>query len=171
MASPNDTPHIKNLISNVQEDGFVIIPNAFSKQEITEAKAEVERLSRTSDAGPANEGGRNPFEGYQTRRIYALLNKSRVFDKFTMHPDILALNDYFLDEGFLINAFMSINILPGEDPQALHHDDSPVKLPRPRAPLTAVSVPYFRHIYSYTKLICGSKPRNLKILTGFRPSW
>lgn len=143
MAFSNETDspsRVCGLIKNVQKDGYVIIPNAFSKEEIAQAKAEVERLSQIPGAGPASEGGRNPFEGYQTRRIYALLNKSRVFDKFTMHPDVMSLNDHFLDEGFLINAFMSINILPGEDPQALHHDDSPVKLARPRPPLTAVSL-------------------------------
>lgn len=127
------------LIDHTLEHGYVIIPNAFSKQEIEEAKLELQRLSRDGSPGPASAGGRNPFEGYRTNRIYALLNKSRVFDKFALHPDVLALNDYFLDDGFLVTAFHSISIQPNEDAQALHHDDAYIKVPRPHPPYGTVS--------------------------------
>lgn len=126
------------LIEHTLEHGYVIIPNAFTEDEIREAKAELQRLKQASKPGPASAGGRNAFEGYRTNRIYALLNKSRVFDKFTLHPDVLALNDYFLDDGFLVTAFHSINIQPNEDAQALHHDDSYIKVPRPHPPYGTV---------------------------------
>lgn len=62
-----------------------------------------------------------------------------MFDKFPLHPDVLALNDYFLDDGFLMTAFHSINIQPDEDAQALHHDDSHIKVPRPHPPFGTAS--------------------------------
>lgn len=127
------------LIEHTLANGYVIIPNAFSPSEIAEAKAELARLAQQPASGPASAGGRNAFEGYRTNRIYALLNKSRVFDKFALHPDVLALNDYFLDDGFLVTAFHSIDIQPREDAQALHHDDAYIKVPRPHPPYGTVS--------------------------------
>lgn len=128
------------LIEHTLEHGYVIIPNAFTKDEIEEAKRELRRLAeQPTSPGPASAGGRNAFEGYRTNRIYALLNKSRVFDKFPLHPDVLALNDYFLDDGFLMTAFHSIDIQPNEDAQALHHDDAYIKIPRPHPPYGTVS--------------------------------
>ena len=130
--------HVQRLISRVKEYGYVIIPGAFTDAETQEAKATVTSLTSSSQAGPAAAGGRNSFEGLQTQRIYALLNKSRIFDKFPLHPDVLALNDYFLDPGYLVNAYHSICIQPGEAPQTLHHDDGFVTVPRPHAPFGTV---------------------------------
>lgn len=80
-------------------------------------------------------------QGTNTNRIYSLLNKTRTFDPFTIIPRILALNDYFLDEGYQITSFHTIQINPGEKGQELHHDDAFCHFPRPRGPLgTAIMV-------------------------------
>ncbi|KAK5988845.1 hypothetical protein PT974_10341 [Cladobotryum mycophilum] len=136
LAIPQSTiePRVQQLIDHVVEHGYVVIPNAFSPLEIEEARAEVARL--TSQGGPAAAHGRNTFEGVKTQRIYALLNKSRAFDKFTLHPDVLALNDYFLEPGYLLTLLQSINILPGEAEQTIHHDDAYVTVPRPHNPFS-----------------------------------
>ncbi|KAG5742693.1 hypothetical protein H9Q70_014575 [Fusarium xylarioides] len=142
------TPHLQKLIDETVLNGYVIIPNAFTDAEVEEAKTELQRLASSPEAGPAVSGGRNRFEGLRTNRIYALLNKSRVFDKFVLHPDILGLNEYFLDQGFLLNAFHSINIQPGEAPQTIHHDDGFITIPRPHRPFgTAIMIA----LDSYTK--------------------
>ncbi|KKO98513.1 hypothetical protein THAR02_09376 [Trichoderma harzianum] len=115
--SPSKAPdaRIQQLIHQINKHGYAIIPNAFSPSIVAEAKAEVARLTADPEmVGPAGEKGRNTFEGYKTQRLYALANKSRVFDAFALHEDVLALNDEFLDPGYLINSFQSINILPGE---------------------------------------------------------
>lgn len=116
-------------IEHVLHHGYVIIPNCFSKTEAKEAREEIIRL-----LGHEPLGGRNNFEGINTNRIYSLLNKSRVFDKFTVLPRVLALNDYFLDPGYLLSALHTISINPGEKAQALHHDDGYIQFPRPRLP-------------------------------------
>ena len=133
-------PRVESLIQEVLANGYVIIPRAFDKAEIDEAKAELTRLASSGQGGPAGTKGRNAFEGFRTGRIYALLDKSRVFDKFVSHPDVLALNDYFLDPGYLINAFHSISIQPGEKAQTLHHDDGHIKVARPHAPFGTASI-------------------------------
>lgn len=92
-------------IQQVLDHGYVIIPNCFTKEEAKEARDEIGSL-----LGASPRGGRNPFEGLNTNRIYSLLNKSRVFDKFAIIPRVLALNDYFLDPGYLLSAFHTISI-------------------------------------------------------------
>ncbi|KAI1861265.1 uncharacterized protein JN550_010944 [Neoarthrinium moseri] len=131
----------RRSIAHVIQRGYVVIEHGFSDAEVEEAITELHRIASGEEAGPTAAGGRNKFEGLNTHRIYALLNKSRVFDKFAIHPRVLALNDYFLDPGYQLNAYHSIFIQPGENPQTLHHDDSFITIPRPHRPFgTAIMV-------------------------------
>lgn len=102
---PSNNPKTSADIQHVLDHGYVIIPDCFTKEEAKEARDEIRRL-----LGPSPPPGRNPFEGLSTNRIYSLLNKSRVFDKFAVIPRVLALNDYFLNEGYLLSAFHTISI-------------------------------------------------------------
>lgn len=94
----------------------------------------------SSSAGPtAAAAGRNAFEGFKTRRVYALLNKSRIINKLALHPAAAALNDRFLAAGWPANALHSISIQAGEPAaQTLHHDDGVVRQPRPHKPFGSV---------------------------------
>ena len=47
--------------------------------------------------------------------------RTRAFDKFAVLPRVLALNDFFLDPGYMISAFHTIQINPGEKAQGMHH--------------------------------------------------
>lgn len=125
-------PQTRANVETTLKQGYVVIPNCFTRAEALEAKAEIDRLT-----GKDPPTGRNVFEGARTNRIFALPNKSRVFDKFYTLPAVLALNDYFLDRNYLIYVIQSIVINPGEGAQLVHHDDAITSLPRPRAPLTA----------------------------------
>ena len=141
-------------IEHVLQNGYVIIPGCFTKDEAKEARDEIDRL-----LGDAPLGGRNDFEGLNTNRIYSLLNKSRVFDKFTILPRVLALNDYFLDPGYLLSALHTISINPGEKAQALHHDDGYIQAPRPRPPFGAAIMVAFDQYTAEngaTRIIPGS---------------
>lgn len=114
------------------EHGYVIIPNLYTRDQVDLALSEQARIEGLDHAGPAAKGGRNPFEGYETRRIYALPDKSRAFDCFPIHPTVLALNDYFLEPNYLLNSYHTVAIGSGEAPQTIHTDDGLVSLPRPR---------------------------------------
>ncbi|KAH0840658.1 Phytanoyl-CoA dioxygenase family protein [Fonsecaea pedrosoi] len=139
-ALPSD-PAVRADIEHVLEHGYVVIPNCFSADEAREARDEITRLLHKDSSGQRPLTGRNSFEGLNTNRIYSLLNKTRVFDKFVILPRVLALNDFFLDPGYLLSAYHTISINPGEKAQALHHDDYYIKSPRPRLPFgTAIMV-------------------------------
>jgi Phytanoyl-CoA dioxygenase (PhyH) len=150
---PTD-PSLRADIEQVLEHGYIILTNCFTKAEAREARDEIDRL-----LGSAPLTGRNDFEGIATNRIYSLLNKSRVFDKFTILPRVLALNDYFLDPGYLLSAFHTISINPGEKAQALHHDDLYIQFPRPRMPFGAaimVAFDEYTEANGATRIIPGS---------------
>ncbi|KAL9089388.1 MAG: hypothetical protein Q9165_005709 [Trypethelium subeluteriae] len=67
---PSD-PVTRANVEHVLNHGYVILQDAFTKNEAEEAKAEILKLS----GGSAALKGRNPFEGLDTIRIYSLLNK------------------------------------------------------------------------------------------------
>ena len=142
LPGPKD-PSIAHLITHVLEHGYVILPSIFPTKLITTALTELSHLSSlpVEDSGPASHGGRNPFEGYKTNRIYALADKSRVFDEFAINETVLKLNDYFLQENYLLTSFHTVIIEEGEREQSMHTDDGLIQLPRPR-PLMGIVRPF-----------------------------
>jgi hypothetical protein len=118
----------------------VILPSIYTREQVETAKAELARLEALQSSGPASKGGRNDFEGLNTKRIYALADKSRAFDCFPIHPIPLALNDYFLQPNYLMTSYHTVNIEPGSKEQSIHTDDGLIPLPRPRPLMGTVSV-------------------------------
>jgi hypothetical protein len=125
-------PSIQNLIDRVLKDGYVILPSIYNATQVATAIIELARLEELESSGPAAKAGRNPFEGFNTGRIYALADKSRAFDCFPIHPTVLALNDYFLQPNYLMTSFHTVIIRPGAVEQYIHTDDGLIALPRPR---------------------------------------
>ncbi len=127
-----NTPEIVQDFDILMRDGYVIIENLIPRETCTAIKQEgLALLGQT---------GRNQFEGHQTQRVYNVLSKTRATDQLAVHPRILGLMDRLFEPGFLLSQSQVINILPGEVPQGLHHDDAFYRLPRPRQPLGAATV-------------------------------
>lgn len=160
---PSD-PSLAADVRHVLEHGYVILKDQFSKAKAEDTISEIDRLS-----GKDPEAGRNAFEGLKTNRIYSLLNKSRVFDDYVTLPRVLELNDYFLEPGFCLSAFHTIQINPGEKAQDFHHDDAFAPVPRPRPPLgSAIIVAFddFTETNGATRIV----PKSHLWPSGIRPS-
>lgn len=145
---------LKKDIQHVLEHGYVILTDQFTASKTRSTIAEIDRLS-----GSAPEVGRTDFEGRKTNRIYSLLNKSREFDEYVTLPRVLELNDYFLEPGYCLSAFHTIQINPGEKAQDFHHDDAFAPIPRPRPPLgSAIIVAFdeFTELNGATRVVPGS---------------
>ena len=119
-------------LARVQRDGYVILPDLLSADELAEITEAVTSLLDRS--------GRNPFEGHRTQRVYSVLNKTRACDRIADHPRVLALLDRLLLPNYLLSMLQVINILPGEQAQMLHTDDAFYPLPRPRKALGAATI-------------------------------
>ncbi len=112
------------VVDLLERDGAVVI-----EQCITEAKVAAlkEELAPHRQQTPS---GRNDFEGFDTRRIYALFAKTRGFDELAIHPLLLGVLDRVLGH-YQLSGPVGIDIGPGESPQGLHRDDSVYPIPWP----------------------------------------
>eukprot|EP01084_Bolivina_argentea_P251141 421093_1 len=124
----NDNMNLKCDIEYLDQYGYVILKDLLTLKELEEIKTETHQLGKHLPLG------RNQFEGKNTKRIYGLLGKSRVFDKLILNKRILNILDYYLLPNHLLTAFQTIEIGPNEKQQILHYDDGFVYFPRPRKP-------------------------------------
>ena len=116
----------------VHQKGYVILKNLLTRDQVAEIKAAIQPLLGVE--------GRNNFEGYRTRRVYAVLSKTRALDSMIAHPVVMALLREFLMPNFLLTAAQVIDICPGETLQPLHYDDQFTQVPRPREPFSMATV-------------------------------
>lgn len=127
-----DERKIEALLCDVQENGFAIIPDLVSTDI-------VDAIRRESTPFLQYEG-RTEFEGYKTRRIYSVIEKTLACNPLVEHPVVLALLDRLLMPNYLLSQLQVINVLPGEVQQPLHHDDGFYPLARPRKPVGAALI-------------------------------
>jgi hypothetical protein len=65
---------VDDVVAALDRDGFAVVEGMLSPQEAASARAELTRILASIPTG------RNDFEGFKTRRIYALFAKTRLFD-------------------------------------------------------------------------------------------
>ena len=127
-----DESHLQSLLARVNEEGYVILPKLISDETIDAIRAESEPFLRYD--------GRTEFEGFKTRRIYSVIEKTLACNPMIDHPLVMALLDRFLLPNYLLSQLQVINVLPGEIRQPLHHDDGFYPIPRPRKPIGAALI-------------------------------
>jgi ectoine hydroxylase-related dioxygenase (phytanoyl-CoA dioxygenase family) len=127
-----DQDWLQASLQQVERDGYVIIPNVLSSAEIAGISSAVTpHLDHT---------GRNFFEGTLTQRIYSVMAKTFACNALVEHPLILALLDKLMYPDYLLSQMQIINILAGEQQQAIHYDDAQYAIPRPRRHLGAATI-------------------------------
>jgi ectoine hydroxylase-related dioxygenase (phytanoyl-CoA dioxygenase family) len=147
-----DYSDTKGMLANIASHGFAIVPellDAAGRGAVREALA----------AHKSGLRGRNDFEGYKTERIYSLLARGKIFAEMTEHATVLAVVDRMLEANYLLSAGLSIDLHPGESPQAMHFDDSFYAVPRPRPPIgmsVIWAIDAFTSENGATQLIPGS---------------
>jgi ectoine hydroxylase-related dioxygenase (phytanoyl-CoA dioxygenase family) len=124
MSTLTETATTADVLANLDRDGYAIVPGILTRGETETIRAE---LTEIAEAIPR---GRNSFEGFHTRRIYALFRKTRLMDAAATHPLVLGVLDQVLRD-YQLSAPTGIVIDPGEPAQILHHDDSVYPLPKP----------------------------------------
>lgn len=97
-------------------DGYVIVEGALGATDVEAARADLLRVLAQTPTG------RNDFEGFATRRVYALFAKTRTFDSVAIDPLVLGVLDAVLGH-YQLSAPVGIQIGPGETAQVLHRDE------------------------------------------------
>ena len=120
---PNTDPELDaKVASALDTEGVVVITNVLSPEKVQEMKSVV------YDIFEKQQHGRNTFEGLKTKRLYAMFNKSRVFDEASINPTVLKAIEHCFGatqqkEPFLLSAPTGIAIGPGEKAQEIHVDE------------------------------------------------
>ena len=110
---------IGQQIKAIREQGFSIMEGLLSEKELSKIRGELTPYLQRDKLG------RNNFEGYQTERVYELLNKAPRIAQLIEHPDLLELLDQLSPKNYLLSAALAINVHPrGNSPQPIHRDDT-----------------------------------------------
>ncbi len=117
---------VEEAAAAVDRDGYVVIEGLMDPSWVAAAREDLLRVLESTGTG------RNSFEGFSTRRVYALFAKTRFFDGPGTHPLVLGVLDHVLGH-YQFSAPVGIQIGPGEVAQVLHRDDGVYPLPRPHA--------------------------------------
>lgn len=146
------TASVEDVCARLQRDGYAIVTGVLDADAVHALRAE---LAHLFDPTPY---GRNTFEGHRTRRIYALLAKTRLIDGPAQHPLVIGVLDKVLHH-YQFSATEAVRIEPGEAAQALHTDDAIYPVPRPHAELvlnTMWAIDDFTEANGATRLVPGS---------------
>jgi ectoine hydroxylase-related dioxygenase (phytanoyl-CoA dioxygenase family) len=124
-AATLDETLLTNVLADLDRDGYAVVERLLPADEVAAVRT---GLTEVLDRTPT---GRNDFEGFSTRRIYALFAKTRAFDALAVHPLLLAVLDAVLGSSYQLSAPTGIDIGAWEKAQVLHTDDGIYPLPRP----------------------------------------
>jgi hypothetical protein len=120
-------------LQDLARDGYVVLDALIPRETCEAIRADV--LPRFEHGS-----GRNNFEGFATRRLYAVIEKTLACNEIVEHPRVLALLDHVLDANYLLSQLQVIDVMPGEAAQPLHHDDVFYRVARPRRALGAATI-------------------------------
>jgi ectoine hydroxylase-related dioxygenase (phytanoyl-CoA dioxygenase family) len=128
-----DAATVEVVAEGLERDGAVVVEHFVDAGKVAALKSE---LAPHREQTPL---GRNDFEGFATRRIYALFAKTRGFDELATHPLLLGVLDRVLGH-YQLSGPVGIDIGPGESAQGLHRDDVvyPLSWPHPQVVLNTM---------------------------------
>jgi ectoine hydroxylase-related dioxygenase (phytanoyl-CoA dioxygenase family) len=115
---------VRDVVDALGVHGYAVVERFLDPGRVAEMRDDLDRVLADTPEG------RNDFEGYRTKRIYALFAKTRVFDDLAVHPLVLGVLDEVL-EHYQLSAPTGIEIGPDSPEQPLHRDDSIYPLPDP----------------------------------------
>ena len=114
---------ISSLLEQIDRHGYVICEGVLSPDELARVRSALDPLLEATPTG------RNPFEGFRTRRVYSPLAKTRVLDDLVLSPWLKELADRLIGPHTL-SSVSGVQIGPGEVGQPVHFDAAAYPLPR-----------------------------------------
>jgi len=114
---------VAELVTEIECNGYAIREGVLGPVEVAALRAALDPIL---DETPT---GRNPFEGFRTRRVYSPLAKTRALDELILSPWLEQLSTALLGPHTL-SSIIGIEIGPGEVAQEIHYDAAAYPLPR-----------------------------------------
>ena len=113
-----DTP-IEEILSILEEDAGLIIDNFLSSESVNLIKDDLRPYLNVT------RNGQDEFTGFETKRVGALMARSKTCQDLALNPLINQMVDSFLKphcESYQLHFTSAIQIGPGESSQILHRD-------------------------------------------------
>jgi hypothetical protein len=104
-AVATDPALLERVVADLERDGYAVVERLLDP---AQAAAVRDGLKEVLDRTPT---GRTDFEGFTTRRIYALFAKTRAFDDLAIHPLLLGVLDRVLGPSYQLSAPTGIVIV------------------------------------------------------------
>jgi ectoine hydroxylase-related dioxygenase (phytanoyl-CoA dioxygenase family) len=121
---PSEEATVDAVVEALDAEGCVVVERFLTAAKVAALR---EELAPHRAQTPL---GRNDFEGFVSKRIYALFAKTRGFDELAVDPLLLGVLDRVLGH-YQLSGPVGIDMGPGETAQGLHRDDVVYPLPWP----------------------------------------
>ena len=111
------------LLEDIDRSGYAIREEVLSLREVVRLRSVFDPMLGETPLG------RNPFEGFKTKRVYSPLAKTRALDELVLSPWIEQFADALIGPHTL-SSLIGVQIGPGEVAQEIHYDAGAYPLPR-----------------------------------------
>jgi ectoine hydroxylase-related dioxygenase (phytanoyl-CoA dioxygenase family) len=111
--------------AQLQRDGFVVLPGLMSPQALERARRDIGALMAEAEWGTG-------FDGTRTRRVWALIARTRCMDEAALDPLVQELVEREIGTGSQFGLTQATQIHPGQRAQVLHYEQGVYPLPRDR---------------------------------------
>jgi len=111
----------------LDEQGYIIIPDVLSDTEIKAYQAKLAELSekeRKDGSGRVHTNGNGQF-------VRWLVNKGEMFEKMLVNPKVIPYFEYLLGEDYTLSTLTSNLIFPGAKDNPFHVDNALGRMPDP----------------------------------------
>jgi ectoine hydroxylase-related dioxygenase (phytanoyl-CoA dioxygenase family) len=130
---PAAAPDLAGAFAALDRDGFCLIEDVLSAEEVAALRSRLVAVARAEAAG----SDRSRPEGPHNQRVYALTHKGPEFISLLEHPVLWALMTRLLGPDFLLSSITANIAGPGGPAMALHPDQGYIPAPWPPYPLVA----------------------------------
>ena len=116
---------LAELTARLEQSGYAVIPGRMDDEHLTAAHGELSRLLATVGWGSG-------FDGDQTKRVWALLARTRRMDRAALDPLVLTIVEQAIGPGTQFSLTYATQVHPGQKAQVLHYEQGIYPLPRDR---------------------------------------
>jgi ectoine hydroxylase-related dioxygenase (phytanoyl-CoA dioxygenase family) len=118
-------PSADLVTRELERRGYVVLEHRLPEEVVIQARREIGDLLSGASWGAG-------FDGARTRRVWALLAKTRSMDAAALDPLVLDAADRILGPGAQFSLTQATEIHPGQEAQVLHYEQGIYPLPRDR---------------------------------------
>jgi ectoine hydroxylase-related dioxygenase (phytanoyl-CoA dioxygenase family) len=111
------------IAQQLEQNGYAVIPKRMDDNDQAAAREELSRLMATVGWGSGFDGGR-------TKKVWALLAKTRCMDEAALDPLVLDVVEQAIGPGAQFSLTYATQVHPGQKAQVLHYEQGIYPLPR-----------------------------------------